>query len=91
MKKIELSVKRKLKQQAHHLKPIIIIGAQGLTEAVQLEIETALTAHELIKIKINAENKEEREAMIREICQARESELIQTVGHVICIYREKDK
>jgi len=90
MKKVTHEMKQKLKQQAHHLKPVVMIGTQGLTESVQLEIETALTAHELIKIKMNAGTKKEREQMIEDICKERDAELIQAVGYVVVIYREKE-
>ncbi len=84
-------LKRELKQRAHHLRPVIIIGNKGLTEAVQLEIERALLDHELIKIKINADDKELRKKMAEEICQKREAAFIHSIGHTIIIYRESEE
>ena len=49
---ISSKFKQQLKARAHKLKPIVLIGGNGLTEAVQNEIEHSLTAHELIKIHI---------------------------------------
>ena len=82
---------KQLKQKAHHLNPIILIGQNGLTPAVQLEIERALLAHELIKIKINLDDRELRGTMIDEICQAREATLIQSIGKVAVIYRKREE
>ncbi len=82
--------KKELKQQAHHLKPIIMIGNKGLTEAVQLEIERALLDHELIKIKINADDRESRHQMAEEICQKREAEFVHAIGHIVIVYRQSD-
>lgn len=83
--------KRTLKQSAHHLKPVVIIGAKGLTENVQLEIERALLDHELIKIKIHADSRESRKAMIEEICKERDAEFIHQIGHIAIIYRENEE
>jgi len=83
-------LKRALKAKAHHLKPVIIIGQKGLTQAVQLEIERALIDHELIKIKVNASDKQERQAMVDEICQERGAMLIQIIGSMATIYRESE-
>ncbi|MBA1332082.1 RNA-binding protein YhbY, partial [Candidatus Endoriftia persephone str. Guaymas] len=54
---------RKLKQLAHHLKPVVIIGQHGLSENVMSEIELALSHHELIKVKLAGADKAEREQL----------------------------
>jgi RNA-binding protein len=81
--------KKTLCTQACTLNPVVIIGQQGLTQAVQLEIERALLDHELIKLRINASTREERKAMIQEICKTRDSQLIQAVGHIAIFYRKR--
>ena len=86
MKEID---RKQLKQQAHQLNPVVMIGQHGLTPAVHLEIERALLAHELIKIKINISDRETRQSIIAEICKEREAHLIQAIGKVAVIYREK--
>lgn len=83
------ALKKTLKAKAHHLKPVVILGAQGLTPAVQAEIDTALTAHELIKIRINAEEKAEAQRITDDITTTQGATLIQHIGKVITIYREK--
>ena len=82
--------KKKLKAQAHPLNPVVMIGQSGLTEAVIKEINVALDAHELIKIKIRAER--DHRATIREqICAETKAELIQSIGQVAVIYRPNPK
>lgn len=81
---------KKLKMQAHKLNPVVIIGGNGLTENVHNEIDAALKAHELIKIRVNALDKEERAEMVAEICDRHDAALVQTIGHVVVIYRERE-
>lgn len=80
--------KRKLKAKAHTLKPVVMIGQAGLTDAVLTEIDIALNCHELIKIKIRAE-KDERSVIGKEICEKTGAALIQTIGQIAVIYRNK--
>lgn len=83
--------RQRLRSKAHTLKPIIIIGNHGLTPAVQLEIERALEDHELIKIRVNAATREDRHEFIQAICEERQAELIQTIGHIAVIFRRRAK
>lgn len=78
--------KKRLRAEAHALKPVVIVGQSGLTDAVLAEIERALTSHELIKVKVRAE-REEREQISEKICTIAGAELIQAIGQVIAIYR----
>lgn len=78
---------RKLRAAAHNLNPVVMIGQAGLTAAVLAEIEGALNAHELIKVKIRAE-KEERMQISQQICNDTGAELIQNIGQIAVIYRE---
>ena len=80
--------KKELKSLAHHLKPVVITGNNGMTPSVNQEIEVALNAHELIKLRINTSNKEERDAIVAEMLVTHRAELIQKIGHTITIYRK---
>lgn len=82
--------KKKLKAQAHPLNPVVMIGQAGLTPAVLKEINVALDAHELIKIKIRAE-RDERNAIKEQICTDTRAELVQSIGQVAVIYRKNPK
>jgi RNA-binding protein len=77
-----------LATKAHSLRPTVIIGGKGLTENVHNEIEAALLAHELVKIRVNAETREDRKAMIDDIISQHESALVQQIGHILVIYRK---
>ena len=81
---------KNLNTRAQSLRPVVLIGSNGLTEAVHHEIDEALLAHELIKIRINASSKESREAMIQEIAEKHEATIVRTIGHVLVIYRANE-
>ncbi|MHB1946968.1 MAG: ribosome assembly RNA-binding protein YhbY [Gammaproteobacteria bacterium] len=80
--------KQKLKAKAHKLNPIVIIGNKGLTDNVSKEIDRGLTDHELIKIRINGGDREERQAIFNEICATAGAEAVQLIGNIGIIYRE---
>lgn len=80
-----------LRQQAHKLKPVVIIGTNELTDAVHDEIDCALTAHELIKVRVNARDKQHRELMTQQICDRHHAELVQVIGHIVAIYRKSEE
>ena len=82
---------KSLKQLSHHLEPVVLLGAKGLTPAVHVEIDCALEAHELIKIKLSSKDKAEKQAMTDEICKKHTAELINQIGHIIAIYRKNKK
>ncbi len=82
---------KKFRAQAHALKPVILIGQSGLTEAVINEIQLALDTHELIKVKIRGADRQSRKEISTTICSTTEAELIQSIGQIIIIYREKPK
>ena len=78
--------KKKLRADAHALKPVVMIGQSGLTTAVLAELEQTLNSHELIKVKIRAE-RNERKLISEKICTDTGAELIQTIGQIAVIYR----
>jgi RNA-binding protein len=80
--------KKQLRAKAHALKPVVITGNAGVTEAVLNEINLALDHHELIKVRVNAGDREERKELIFKICDVTEAELIQSIGHIITLYRK---
>jgi RNA-binding protein len=82
--------KKKLRSQAHGLKPVIMIGQAGVTDGVLAETEIALDHHELIKVKIRAE-RDERNLMCEKICNATNASLIQMIGQIAVLYRHNPK
>ena len=87
---MDTSVKQNLKAQAHHLKPVVLLGAKGLTPAVIEETNVALVAHELIKVKINGAEKADRQAIAAELCESLDATLVQLIGNTAVIYRKND-
>jgi RNA-binding protein len=85
------SFKQALKAQAHHLKPVILLGAKGLTPAVIAETDSALLIHELIKVKINGAEKADRQLMAAELCTALTASLVQLIGNTAIIYRKNEE
>ena len=84
--------KKKLKSAAHALKPIVRLGQSGLTAGVLDEIELAIDHHELVKVKITAEDRDDKKAIIQNIAEKTSSDIIQCIGFTAVFYREnKDK
>jgi RNA-binding protein len=82
---------KRLRAESHQLKPVVMIGQNGLTEAVQNEIEIAIEHHELIKIRIPASEKSVKKQMIDAICARHKAEPVQTIGNIAVIYRRNVK
>ncbi|KAB7772401.1 ribosome assembly RNA-binding protein YhbY [Xanthomonas maliensis] len=83
---------RFLRGQAHDLKALLQTGGKGVTPAFLAELEEVLERHELVKVKVAAEDRETRDALIAEITAHTGSALVQRIGHVAILYRpSKDK
>ena len=80
--------KQELKKQAHHLKPQIQIGRNGLTPQQINNIKTALKDHQLIKIKYNA-HKDQKQTLTEQILTQTGAEQIDLIGNTLIIYQEK--
>ena len=81
--------KKLLRTRAHKLDPIVSIGAKGLTDAVIAEIELALKAHELVKIRAAAMDRDQRDEALAAICARTSAEVVQQVGKVFVLFRER--
>lgn len=80
-----------LKTFTHDLKVIIWIGQHGLTDKVLEEIRNALDYHELIKIKVRVGERQTRDEIINTLCTKTESAMIQKIGNVVSVFKQKDK
>ncbi|ASP17118.1 RNA-binding protein, YhbY family [Neisseria sp. oral taxon 020 str. F0370] len=78
-----------LKARAHHLHPVVMIGQHGLTEAVIKETDAALAAHELIKVRVAGDDRAERVAVAEALCGATGAFLVQHIGKLLVLWREK--
>ncbi|NEX21241.1 YhbY family RNA-binding protein [Thiorhodococcus mannitoliphagus] len=83
--------KRWLKKQVHHLKPVVTVGQHGITEPVLNEIDIALDHHELIKVRVNAGDREARETGVGLIRERMKADLIARIGNVAAFYRHNPK
>lgn len=79
--------KKQFKSIGHHLKPIVTVADNGLTEGVLAELDRALRDHELIKIQLRIE-RDDRKALIEQLCKQSSSILVQSIGKVALIYRK---
>ncbi len=81
------SQKKFLRGLGHQLKPLILVGDAGLTESLLTEFESTLNHHELIKVRVRAAGRDDRDAMIDQLCQSSSAHLIQRIGNVALLYR----
>ena len=80
---LEKAERKALAAQAHPLNPVVLLGAAGLTPAVLQEIDRALAAHELIKVR------DARQAASEQISDSTSSAAVQLIGNVLVLYRPK--
>ena len=78
-----------LKARAHALEPRVQIGQAGLTEALAKEVDRALKAHELIKVKILGDDRHQRAQIAEAIAARADAALVQQVGKVIVLWRPR--
>ncbi|MCX7556838.1 ribosome assembly RNA-binding protein YhbY [Xanthomonadaceae bacterium JHOS43] len=83
--------KRYLRGLAHPLKPVILMGAKGLTDSLLAELDLALEHHELVKVRITAEDREARDALVAELAQRANAQLVQRIGNIACLYRRNQE
>ena len=77
---------RHLKALAHKKNPVVTIGNNGLSESVITEIMAALSHHELIKVKLPAAQRKDREHLSHEVCERCNAEFVTLIGRVLVIF-----
>jgi RNA-binding protein len=87
MTELSPAQRRALRARAHHLHPVVAIGQHGLTPAVLHEIDVALTAHELIKVRVFGDDRNARAAIQDEICAALDAASVQHLGKLLVLWR----
>ena len=80
--------KKQYKSIGHHLKPVLIVAENGLSEGVAAELDRALNDHELIKVQFRTTEREERIALIEAVCKSGRAQLVQMIGKMALIYRK---
>lgn len=86
MEPLKSSQRKYLRGEAHHLKPLVMIGAKGITEPLLGSVDLALKDHELIKVKFG-EFKEAKKEIAAEIAAATKSEVVGLIGNIAIFYR----
>ena len=87
MKRLTNNQKKHLRTLAHNLSPVVMIGQQGLSEAVLSELDSTMKKHELLKIKIRVDNRNKKKEMVDKIIKFSKAFLVQIIGSVLVIYR----
>ena len=89
MQELTPAQRRELKARAHHLQPVVMIGDAGLTPEVAREIDAALKAHELIKVRVLGDDRDARAALVSAVCEETSAKAVQQIGKILVFYRPK--
>lgn len=81
--------RRELKARAQKLEPVVMIGGKGLTDEVVKEVDVALKAHELIKVRAAGLEREQRDDTLKALCERTGAESVHAIGKVFVIYRRR--
>lgn len=79
--------RREHRAAAHHLDPVVMIGAEGLTEAVVKAVDAALTAHGLVKVRASTSEREERDGMLATLADRLGAAPVQHIGRLLVLWR----
>jgi RNA-binding protein len=85
--KLSNTQQRYLRGLAHALKPVVLIGSKGLSASVLTEIDLALEHHELVKVKISADDREARDEVVAEMVLKSHATLVQRIGNIATLFR----
>ena len=91
MATLSIQERKRLRQIGHALNPVVMLGEQGLTESIVDETLRALNDHELIKIKVAGEDREERAQVIEALAEATQAQIVQKIGKIALIYKKAAK
>ena len=89
MPHIELTpAERRLhRANAHHLSPVVLVGGDGITPNVRKEIDAALNAHGLIKVRVFSDDRAARELMYQELAADLGAAPVQHIGKLLVLWR----
>jgi len=79
--------RRAHRAEAHHLDPVVAIGADGLTPAVLKEADAALKAHGLIKVRVFSDDRSAREEILATLCERLDAASVQHIGKLLVLWR----
>ena len=81
--------KKELRGRAHKLKPVVLIGKEGMTDAIVSAVDSALQTHELIKVKLLQNCMEDKAQVAEALSERLEAALVQRIGKTIVLFRER--
>jgi RNA-binding protein len=79
--------KRFLRGLGHKLKPVVTVGGGGISDSLLAEFETTIRHHELVKVRFRAADREQRDALIDDLCHRSSAALVSRIGHTAVLYR----
>lgn len=91
MEALPPAVRRDLRARAHALRPVVSIGHHGLTAAVLHEMDVAMLAHELIKVRVFSDDRAARESLLADVCAALDCAAVQQIGKILVLWRPKPR
>ncbi len=89
MNELSPAARKQLKARAHALVPLVLVGGKGVTPQVLAEVDRALAAHELIKLRAAGLARQQREAAMAAICAATGAQPVQLIGKMLVLFRER--
>ena len=89
--KLSSKQKKYLKGEAHHLPVLVHIGKNGCSESLIKQVNSSLKHHELIKVRIAAENQDDFQGVVSELESKAGGTLVHSVGHTVIFFKQTDK
>ena len=86
---LTIAQRKEHRAAAHHLSPVVMVGNDGLTDAVKKEADAALSAHGLIKVRVLGDDRAAREAIYQSLCDTLDAAPIQHIGKLLVLWRPK--
>jgi len=85
--KLSTDQRKTLRSQAHHLDPVVMVGNDGLSAAVQKELDAALKAHGLVKVRVLSDSRDDRAALLDAAANALNAAPVQHIGKLLVLWR----
>src|SRR4051794_30333971 len=79
--------RKALRAQAHHLDPVVMIGTDGYSDAVHNELDAALSAHGLVKVRVFSDAREQRQALLHTAAERLDAAPVQHIGKLLVLWR----
>ena len=86
--KLDTKLRKRLRQIAHHLDPVVTVGDHGVTDNLAIEVNRALADHELIKVRVSGSSRESRENVAEALAARGDADIVQQIGKMVILYRQ---